>query len=253
LKFVHAIYLSVALHGVATVAVYFPRAQVETGGAASPPVTSLQARVMTYQKSSAVETVVVDAPAAQPTLPTPIATPAPAAVAPAVEQVAPQPSVVISSPNADVKFTAPAAVQRASAPKPIELTPKPTPSVAPLTPTVPASSATLADKGEMVKDSASLEASPKLLSNVVLEYPLSAKDREGVVTLALTLGLDGKVQEVSVVSATVPGFFEEAAIAGFKDAQFTPSFFQGLGVKVRMVVEVEFMPINRGGAVAGPK
>jgi TonB family protein len=253
LKFVHAIYLSVALHGAAMVALYFSRAHVETGGVASPPVTSLQARVMTYQKSPAVDTVVLNAPAAQPTLPTPIATPAPAAVAPAVEQVAPKPSVVLSSPNADVKFSVPAAAQLASAPKPTELTPKPTATVAPLTPTVPASSATLADKAEMVKDSASLEASPKLLSNVVLEYPLSAKDREGVVTLALTLGLDGKVQEVSVVGATVPGFFEEAAIAGFKNAQFTPSFFQGLGVKVRMVVEVEFMPLNRGGSVAGPK
>jgi periplasmic protein TonB len=253
LKFVHAIYLSVALHSAAMVAVYFSRAHGETGGVAAPPVTSLQARVMTYQKSPTVDTVVLNAPAAQPTLPTPIATPALAAVAPAVEQAAPKPSVVLSNTNADVKFTVPAAAQSASAPRPVDATPKPMPTSAPLTPSVPASSATVADKGETIKDSASLEASPKLLSNVVLEYPLSAKDREGVVTLALTLGLDGKVQEVSVVSATVPGFFEEAAITGFKNAQFTPSFFQGLGVKVRMVVEVEFMPINRGGSVAGPK
>jgi periplasmic protein TonB len=249
LKFVHAIYLSAALHGAAIVAVYFSRAHVETGGVASPPVTSIQARVMTYQKTPAVETVVINAAAAQATLPTSIATPAPAAV----EQAAPKASVAMSNTNADVKFTVPAAAQSASAPRPVDATPKPMPTSAPLTPSVPASSATVADKGETIKDSASLEASPKLLSNVVLEYPLSAKDREGVVTLALTLGLDGKVQEVSVVSATVPGFFEEAAITGFKNAQFTPSFFQGLGVKVRMVVEVEFMPINRGGSVAGPK
>jgi periplasmic protein TonB len=230
------------------VALYFSRAHVETGGVAAPPVTSLQARVMTYQKNQAVETVVVNAPTAQAPQPAPVPPP-PAAV----EQALPKQSVVVSSPNADVKFTVPAAAPPASAPRPVEATPKPTPTFAPLTPTVPASSATVADKGEAIKDSASLEASPKLLSNIVLEYPLAAKDREGVVALALTLGLDGKVEDVTVVSASVPGFFEAAAIAGFKNAQFTPSFFQGLGVKVRMVVEVEFMPINRGGAVAGPK
>jgi outer membrane biosynthesis protein TonB len=61
------------------------------------------------------------------------------------------------------------------------------------------------------------------------------------------------VEDVTVVKATPPGFFEAAAIAGFRNARFTPGLLGGLGVKSRMVIEVEFMPTNRGGSVSGQK
>jgi TonB family protein len=117
----------------------------------------------------------------------------------------------------------------------------------------PAQSASAKTNNDGVKDSATLDSRPQLLSDVVIEYPLTANNREGIVTLELTLAIGGKVDYVEVLKATPPGFFESAAIKGFQNAQFTPGLFQGLGVKARLVVEVEFMPTNRGGLVAGPK
>lgn len=106
---------------------------------------------------------------------------------------------------------------------------------------------------EAVPDSAALDASPVLVSSVTLEYPLSANNREGVVTLAIVIAGDGHVEDVTVVKAVPAGFFEAAALAGFRAARFTPGLLGGIGVKSRMLVEVEFMPTNRGGAVSGQK
>jgi TonB family protein len=100
---------------------------------------------------------------------------------------------------------------------------------------------------ETVRDSASLDSSPELLSSVTLEYPMNANNREGLVTLAITVAGDGRVDDVRVVKAIPSGFFEAAAIAGFQNARFTPGMLGGVGVKSRMVIEVEFMPTNRGG------
>jgi TonB family protein len=106
---------------------------------------------------------------------------------------------------------------------------------------------------EAVLESSALDASPVLVSSVTLEYPLSANNREGVVTLAIVVTGNGAVEDVTVVKATPPGFFEAAAIAGFRNARFTPGLLGGLGVRSRMVIEVEFMPTNRGGSVSGQK
>jgi protein TonB len=110
-----------------------------------------------------------------------------------------------------------------------------------------AESKSTATTPDPVRDSASLDSSPELLSSVTLEYPMNANNREGLVTLAITVGGDGRVDEVRVVKAIPAGFFEAAAIAGFQNARFTPGMLGGVGVKSRMVIEVEFMPTNRGG------
>jgi TonB family protein len=134
---------------------------------------------------------------------------------------------------------------------PVALPPSPVKIAVPVPAALPTPPARTGNDG--IKDSATLDSRPKLLSDVVIEYPLAANNREGVVTLELTLAISGKVDQVEVLKATSPGFFESAAIRGFQGAQFTPGLFQGLGVKARLIVEVEFMPTNRGGSVAGPK
>jgi protein TonB len=106
---------------------------------------------------------------------------------------------------------------------------------------------------ESIPDSSELDASPVVVSSVTLEYPQAANNREGLVTLALVVAADGSVENVSVVKATPPGFFEAAAIEGFRKARFTPGMLGGVGVKSRLVVEVEFMPTNRGSAVSGQR
>lgn len=108
-----------------------------------------------------------------------------------------------------------------------------------------------AANSEAVIDSALLTVSPALVSLVTLEYPLSANNREGVVTVEITVGSDGKVENITVASANPEGFFEAAAIAGFQNALFTPGMMGSIGVKSKMRIEVEFMPTNRRGSVSG--
>jgi len=106
---------------------------------------------------------------------------------------------------------------------------------------------------ETVYETSELDVSPEVLSDITMEYPLAANNREGVVELAIVVGADGGVDNISVVRATPAGFFEEAALAGFRNARFSPGMLAGLGVKSRLLVEVQFMPINRGGAVSGAR
>jgi len=119
---------------------------------------------------------------------------------------------------------------------------------------VPQASAVAVDvQEEKILEQGALDASPVILSNVILEYPAAANNREGLVSLEIVILGTGAVESVKVLKAVPPGFFEEAAITGFKNAKFSPGLLGGLGVKSRMEVEVEFMPTNRGGSVSGQR
>jgi TonB family protein len=208
--------LSVLLHGTVVGLVAYSRAQVGVDRLASPPASSLQARIYTYQQS-----------------------PPPGGEA---REAMPLAGNVPSTRDA-------AAAQQASndAGMPSPATPKNTAEV-PKTLATPVS-----QKAETVYDQASLDTSPAVISPVVLEYPASANNREGVVTLEITILGSGEVESVKVLKAVPAGFFEAAAIAGFQKARFSPGLLGGLGVKSKVAIEVEFMPTNRGGTVGGPK
>jgi len=125
-------------------------------------------------------------------------------------------------------------------------------AVAP-TPLATAQVAAVAASQETIYDQSALDASPLVLSNVVLEYPTAADNREGLVSLEIVILGTGAVESVKVLKAEPAGFFEEAAITGFKNASFYPGMLGGLGVKSRMDIEVEFMPTNRGATVSGQR
>jgi TonB family protein len=201
----HAIGVSVAVHAAVIGAVLLNGASIDNRGLAKPPVSSLQARVLTYENG--------DSPGASPA--EAVADLATAAAAPALQ---PLPLLPVEAARPVQKITLAATEPIATAPAP-----------------------------EVVRDSGSLDASPVLISTVTLEYPLSANNREGLVTLAITVAGDGRVDDVQVVRAIPPGFFEAAALDGFRSARFTPGMLGGVGVKSRMLIEVEFMPTNRGG------
>jgi protein TonB len=191
------------MHAAGFALVRYSQASLDTAGLAQPPVSTLQARLFTYEAGQG------------------------------------QRSQAMADPD-------PGAVQT----EPVSL-----PAVAPMPTSQPATAVpvpvTVAT--ERVYSDAELDASPTVVSAVTLEYPPAANNREGTVTLAIVVAGNGSVEDVSVVSAVPPGFFEAAAIAGFKKAQFSPGLLGGLGVKSRLVVEVEFMPMNRGGSVAGQR
>ena len=87
--------------------------------------------------------------------------------------------------------------------------------------------------------------------DIQAEYPESAGNQQGRVRLRLFVNENGEVDEVLVVTAVPPGFFEEAAIRAFSLARVSPGLQAGRAVKFQMVVEVDFVPFDRGADVSG--
>ncbi|VWX59518.1 conserved hypothetical protein [Burkholderiales bacterium 8X] len=96
-----------------------------------------------------------------------------------------------------------------------------------------------------------LDTAPSLLEDVSPIYPPEAGLQEGVVVLRLSIGANGKVDRVEVISAQPPGLFDASAIAAFGQARFEPGRRLGLPVPSRMTIEVSYAPVNRGAAVSG--
>jgi len=87
---------------------------------------------------------------------------------------------------------------------------------------------------------------PRLISEIVLDYPASAGDREGKVTLRIVVSATGSVDEVGVINSDPPGVFDDAAIRAFSPARFSPGEMLGVPVKASIVIEVNFLPTSRG-------
>ncbi len=96
-----------------------------------------------------------------------------------------------------------------------------------------------------------LDPGPVPLADIDPVYPESAGKRQGIVRLTLLINEEGIVDEAIVVYSRPAAMFDEAAVTAFSQARFTPGKFLGIPVKSRLTVEVEFTPINRGGAVTG--
>lgn len=87
---------------------------------------------------------------------------------------------------------------------------------------------------------------PRLLSDISLDYPASAGDREGRVTLRIVVSTAGSVDDIVVINSDPPGVFDSAAINAFSSARFAPGEMLGVPVKAAIVVEVDFLPTSRG-------
>lgn len=209
--------MSVTLHAAALIFAGYTNSKSEIGGLAKPPVSSIQARILTYQKSGTLESFVTEKESVH------------------MSEVMP-PNHELVSVKVETSSSLPGLSSSIATPSKTSL-----------------EEVFVVAAAETVIDSSSLDVSPTIISSVTLEYPLSANGREGIVTLAIVIGGDGNVEEVNVVKAVPVGFFEAAAIAGFRNARFTPGLLGGVGVKSRMVIDVEFTPTNRGGSVAGQK
>lgn len=96
-----------------------------------------------------------------------------------------------------------------------------------------------------------MDPPPRPLENIDLEYPPEAGTVEGTVLLRLLINASGTVDDVAVVRATPPGYFEASALKAFARARFSPGYFLGIAVKSQYYVEVGYTPINRGAAVSG--
>jgi TonB family protein len=81
-------------------------------------------------------------------------------------------------------------------------------------------------------------------NEVLLFYPLNAYKRRisGMVRVTLLINEFGGLDKVTVVDATPPGIFEEAALEAVNKLQFTAALKNGQQVKSRKTIEVVFDP-----------
>jgi TonB family protein len=84
---------------------------------------------------------------------------------------------------------------------------------------------------------------PRKLVDVRPKYPINlrASNAEGQVTLNATIGTDGTVKEVSVVSSPSVDM-SESAVAAVRQWEFTPTLLNCNAIDVRMSVLVAFRP-----------
>ena len=95
-----------------------------------------------------------------------------------------------------------------------------------------------------------LDVHPVTLHPISPQYPQSAEENNvaGEVTLLLLIDEFGVVREISVVEAKPEGYFEEAAMAVFRAARFSPAQKQGHPVKSRVTLQVKYLYGESAGA-----
>ena len=83
---------------------------------------------------------------------------------------------------------------------------------------------------------------PTKITNVNATFPASMREAglSGVVPLEATIGADGSVTSVRVVSAQVHPDFVNAAIDAVRQWRYTPTLLNGVPVEITMTVTVAF-------------
>jgi len=82
------------------------------------------------------------------------------------------------------------------------------------------------------------------VNDVLLRYPwMEYRQRiSGVVRITLLIDEHGRLDSATVIDATPPGHFEQAAMEAVRSLQFTPAIKAGRKVKSSKVIEVVFDP-----------
>jgi protein TonB len=95
---------------------------------------------------------------------------------------------------------------------------------------------------DAVMSAASVDEPPQPLSQVPPRWPEAARRRglSGSVTLSLLIGVDGAIQEVSVLESQPPGVFDAAATEAVRQWRFSPGQYEGRPVSVRVTQPVVF-------------
>ncbi len=104
-------------------------------------------------------------------------------------------------------------------------------------------------------DATDLDVPPRPLSEVAPVYPPAAGIRSGEVVLDLSIDAMGLVRNVTVVSATLPGWFEASATEAFLRTRFSPGLRDGRPTAARMRVAVVYSAsgVSLGGGAGGAR
>lgn len=87
-----------------------------------------------------------------------------------------------------------------------------------------------------------VDAHPVALSLIRPAYPdgAAAQGVEGNVVVLLLIDEAGAVKEAAVAEANPEGYFEESALAAFREAHFAPAQKNGRAVKSRVLIRVTY-------------
>lgn len=82
----------------------------------------------------------------------------------------------------------------------------------------------------------------RAIGGIVPDYPDQARRRGQEGTLKLMVKIDdlGRVRDVEVVEADLPGVFDEAALEAFRNARFQPAMKDGRPVRYQAYIRVAF-------------
>lgn len=95
-----------------------------------------------------------------------------------------------------------------------------------------------------------LDVYPAPLTPLAVPYPERAlqDNRAGRALVMLLIDAYGKVDEVAVVEAEPAGYFEEAAMKTFEHVRFSAARRNGLPVRSRVLIHLNFDPAERATA-----
>jgi protein TonB len=96
-----------------------------------------------------------------------------------------------------------------------------------------------------------LDVYPALLAPLSIAYPerASAEDRAGRALAMVLIDARGHVTEVTVMEADPPGYFEDAARRTLERAAFSPGRRNGIPVRSRVLIQLNFDPRTAGAGV----
>ena len=96
--------------------------------------------------------------------------------------------------------------------------------------------------GGAVMDESAVEAAPTPTEQTPPSFPARARSlgQSGWVTLSFVVDVDGSTQDVSVVEASPPGVFDDAAITAVRSWAFSPGQQDGAPVAVRVRQTLRF-------------
>jgi protein TonB len=96
-----------------------------------------------------------------------------------------------------------------------------------------------------------LDVYPQPLAQIRLDYPESAASAkvDGRLLVLLLIDEFGVVNDASVVESQPEGYFEDAALAVFRAARFSPAQKQGRAVKSRVLLQVKYLYGQSAGAM----
>ena len=96
-----------------------------------------------------------------------------------------------------------------------------------------------------------LDIYPQPVGQIRLDYPESAASAkvDGRLVVLLLIDEFGIVNDASIVEAQPEGYFEDAALAVFRGARFSPGQKQGRAVKSRVLLQVKYLYGQSAGAL----